>query len=126
MNFSAAWSSSWVLTPGRTFPASRLIVLTRMSPAAAIRSISSGLFLMIIGAPPISYVLFEAKRRDHRSDVIVDLSRIAGSVDALEQPTFLVVADQRLGLIVVGREPVLDHLGLVVLTLDQAGAVLIA
>ena len=48
MNRSAAWSSSWVVTPGRILPASRFIVRTRIAPAAAIRSICSGLFLMII------------------------------------------------------------------------------
>src|ERR1039458_9304832 len=35
MNFSAAWSSSRVLTPGRTLPASRFIVLTRIARGAA-------------------------------------------------------------------------------------------
>src|SRR3982074_1782665 len=74
MNFSAASSSSRVLTPGRIFPASRFIVLTRITRAAAIWSISSGLFLMIIGR---SDVLFQPERGDHRPDVIVDLGRIA-------------------------------------------------
>src|ERR1035438_3621318 len=86
MNLSAAWSSSRVLTPGRTFPASRFIVLTRMPPAAAMRSISSGLFLMITcTAPPKSDVLLQPKRRDHRADVTVYLGGLARPVDPAHQ-----------------------------------------
>ena len=47
MNCSAACVELAVVTPGRILPASRFIVRTRMAPAAAIRSISSGVFLMI-------------------------------------------------------------------------------
>src|SRR5579875_47863 len=103
MKRSAAWSSSPVVTPGRTLPASRLIVRTRMAPAAAIRSISSGLFLMIIeggvsvvrshrGYPPRgpfggrrSDVFLEPQGGDHRADVVVHVGGAAGAVDALHQ-----------------------------------------
>src|SRR5450759_3776116 len=45
---SAAASSSSVLTPGRILPATRSSVAAWIAPAAAIFSISSGDFLMII------------------------------------------------------------------------------
>src|SRR5581483_8296566 len=99
MNFSAAWSSSAVVTPGRIFPASRLMVLTRIAPAAAMRSISCGVFLMIT-----SDVLFEAKRGDHRADVIVHVGRRPGSVDAAHQSLVVVVVDQRCRLLVVDAQ----------------------
>ncbi len=47
MKRSAATSSSSVLTPGRTLPSTSLSVCTRIAPAAAIFSISAGVFLMI-------------------------------------------------------------------------------
>src|SRR5579862_251372 len=125
MNFSAAASSSWVLTPGRTLPARRFIVRTRMSPAAAMRSISSGVFLMIIGASVLpwpgssaqrssqresrsdSHVLLQAQRGDHRADVIVDLRLLPRAVDPPHQPLLVVVVDQRLGLVVVDPQALL-------------------
>src|SRR5436305_8839903 len=117
MKRSAARSSSAVLTPGLTLPARRFIVRTRIAPAAAIRSISSGLFLMIIG---LLHVLLEPQRRDHRPNVIVYLGWIASPVDAAHQPLLVVVGDQRLGLLVVHAQPVLDHVGLAVVALYQA------
>src|SRR5437588_3578739 len=107
MNFSAAWSRSPVVTPGRIFPASRFIVLTRMVPATAIRSISSGVFLMIN-----SDVFLEAKGGDDRADVVVNLGGRTGSVDPPQQAVLVVVLDQRLGVLVVDVQPVLDHVGL--------------
>jgi hypothetical protein len=50
MNFSAAASSSAVVTPGRIFDSSRRWHRTRTSPAAAILSISAGDFRMIIAS----------------------------------------------------------------------------
>src|SRR5215213_3153191 len=47
MNFSAAWSSSAVVTPGRAFRESSVWQRARIFPAAAILSSSSGDFLMI-------------------------------------------------------------------------------
>src|SRR3954451_923264 len=113
MNFSAAASRSSVLTPGRTLPASRSMVRTRISPARAILSISAGVFLMIIGGA--SEPLFEPQRREGGPDVVVDLGGAARAVEAPQQALLLVVVDQRLGLLMVRREPLLDHLRLVVL-----------
>src|SRR3954467_10951690 len=112
MKRSAVWSSSIVVTPGRTLPASRSIVRTRISPARAILSISAGVFLMIIGG---SESLFEPQRREGGPDVVVDLGGAARPVEAPQQALLLVVVDQRLGLLMVRREPLLDHLRLVVL-----------
>src|ERR1700761_4284603 len=99
MNRSAASSSSWVVMPGRTLPCSRFIVRTRIAPAAAIRSISSGDFLMIIALPRLVRldVLFEAQRGDHGADVAVDIGGLARPGDPLQQPALGVVTDQRLG-----------------------------
>src|SRR4051794_32418912 len=124
MNFSAASSSSPVVTPGLIFPATRFIVLTRIAPAAAIRSISSGVFLMITCAP--LDIFLEAKRRNHRPDVVVNLGRLARAVDPPHQPPLVVVLDERLGLVVVDLEAVANDLGLVVVALDQPRAVLVA
>src|SRR5215218_7173047 len=111
MNRSAAWSSSPVVTPGRTLPASRSIVRTRMSPARAILSISAGVFLMIIG----SEALFEAQRGEGGPDVVVDLGGTARAVEPAQQSLLLVVVDQRFRLLMVGLQTLLHHLGLVVL-----------
>src|ERR687895_211666 len=115
MNFSAAWSSSSVVTPGRTLPASRSIVRTRMSPARAILSISAGVFLTIIG----SEALFEAQRRERGADVVVDLGRGPRAVEAPQQALLIVVVDERLGLRVVDLEPRPDLAGVVVLAAEQ-------
>src|SRR5687767_1303414 len=101
MNFSAARSRSPVVTPARTLPASRSVVRTRISPARAILSISAGVFLTIIG----SEAFFEAERGERRADVVVDLGRAARAVEPPEQSVPIVVADQRLGLLVVRVQP---------------------
>ena len=49
MYVSAASSSSRVVTPSRIFPATSFIVRAWTAPAAAICSISCGVFLMITG-----------------------------------------------------------------------------
>src|ERR1700685_1266399 len=100
MNFSAAWSSSRVDTPERILPASRFIVLTRIAPDAAICSISAGLFFRIIG-PRSSYVVFEPQRCDHRTDVVMNLRRAAGTVDPPHQALLVVVVHEWLRLCVV-------------------------
>src|ERR1700721_781818 len=94
MNFSAACSSSPVETPGRIFPARRFIVLTRIVPAAAISSISSGLFFRIT-ALRSSHAFFEPERRDHGADVVVDLGRAPCAIDPPHQPLLVVVLPQR-------------------------------
>src|SRR5829696_5559229 len=123
MNFSAALSSSTVVTPGRTLPAIRSIVLTRMAPAAAILSISAGDFLTIIAA---SESFFQAERGEGRADVVVDIDLVLRAVEAAQQAPLLVVVLERLGLLVVGREALLDLLRLVVLALRERLAVLVA
>src|SRR4051812_35183345 len=116
MKVSAALSSSPVVIPGRTFPSSSLSVRTRMSPAAAILSISSGDFLMInCGRSGESLDLFlEAQRRQRRADVIVHLGGRAGAVEALEDPALVIEVDERRGLGAVGLQALADRLGLVV------------
>src|SRR5436305_13310593 len=106
MKRSAARSSSAVLTPGLTLPARRFIVRTRIAQAAAIRSISSGLFLMIIGW---LHVLLEPQRCDHRTNVIVYLDSTPRLLNAAHHPPHLIVGDQRLGLLAVHAHPVLDR-----------------
>src|SRR5829696_10282046 len=123
MNFSAALSSSAVVTPGRTLPAIRSIVLTRMAPAAAILSISAGDFLTIIAA---SESFFEAERGERRADVVVDLDLVARAVEAAQQAPLVVVVLERLGLLVVGRQALLDGLGPVVVALAEGPPALVA
>src|SRR4051794_16436236 len=133
MNFSAAASSSAVVTPGRIFDSMSLSVLAWIAPAAAIFSISSADFLMITkrprgrrGARGASQSLLEAQRGERRADVVVDLGRVARAVEAPQQALVLVVVDQRLGVVVVGLQPLRDRLRLVVLALLQPRAVLVA
>src|SRR5918912_2235049 len=112
MKRSAARSRSAVVTPGRILPARRAIVFTRMAPAAAIFSISAGVFLTIMTKR--LQALFEAQRRQRGADVVVDLHLVARAVEAAQQAPVVVVVDQRLGLLVVGLEPLPDDLGAVV------------
>src|SRR3954447_862860 len=105
MNFSAASSRSRVVTPSRTLPSTSCSARTRIDPAAAILSISSGDFLMII-AIRRSQLVFEAKRGDRRPDVVVDLGGRALAVEPLEAPAVLVKIDRGRGLLLVDREPV--------------------
>src|SRR3954453_14215785 len=130
MNFSAAWSSSAVVTPSRILEASSFIVRAWMGPAAAILSISCGDFLMITAGRGRSAarleLVFEAQRGDRRPDVVVDLGGRAGAVEAPQQVAALVVLDERLGLVVVDGQALGDRLRLVVVALDELGAVLVA
>src|SRR4051794_25201903 len=103
MNASAAASSSAVLTPGRIFPCTRLSVLTRMLPAAAILSISSGVFLRITGGP--SRGLFQSQSGERTPDVLAHLLLRPRPVEAVQKPAVVVVVDQRRGLLVVDLEP---------------------
>src|SRR2546423_13537224 len=72
-----------------------------------------------------SDVFFEPQRRDHRTNVIVDLRGRTSAVHPPEQTLLVVVLDQGRGLLVVDAEAVPNHLGLVVIALDQARPVLI-
>src|SRR3954454_20010107 len=128
MTLSAASSRSAVVTPSRTLPSSSRSVRTRTAPAAAIRSISSGDFLMITTARRgrASELVLQAQRGDRGPDVIVDLGRAARPIEALEEVALLVEADERRRLAVVDGQALADGLLAVVLALDQARAVLVA
>src|ERR1700742_3190488 len=98
MNFSAASSNSSVVMPGRILPWSRFIVFTSTAPAAAMRSISSEVFLMIPITTELSCgsarqldVVLEQQRGDHRADVVVDLGGAARTVDAAHQALLIEV-----------------------------------
>src|SRR5919112_6867634 len=113
MYFSAARSRSAVVTPSRTLPSSSFSVRTRMAPAAAILSISSGVLRMITapyrvraagrrprpGRP--SVLVLHAQGRDRRPEVVVDLGRAAGAVEAVQDVALVVVLDERRGLVAV-------------------------
>src|SRR3954452_22089316 len=122
MNFSAAESSSAVVTPGRIFEAIRSMQRTWISPARAMASISAGDFLWITVAlarfrTAILELIFEAERGERRTDVVVDLGRRSRSVEAPQDPVVLVVPDQRRRLLVIDGEALGDGLGLVVVAL---------
>src|SRR3954471_3801912 len=116
MYFSAARSRSAVVTPSRTLPSSSLSVRTRMAPAAAILSISSGVLRMITAPYRVrarggrarsrgrSVLVLHAQRRDRRPEVIVDLGRAAGAIEAVQDVALVVVVDERRGLIAVDRQ----------------------
>src|SRR3954454_17162121 len=125
MNFSAAASRSPVVTPGRIFAASRSMVRTRMSPARAILSISAGDFLTIIALSTLE-ALFETEGGQRRPDVVMDLDLVPGPVEPAQQSAFLVVVLERLGLLMVRVEPLLDRRRSVVVALVQRLAALVA
>src|SRR4051812_18213302 len=122
MNFSAASSRSPVVTPGRALPWSMLRHRARTRPAAAIFSISSGDFWMITRLQ----LRFELQRCERSANVVVDLVGRAVSVEAPQQVLLLVPLDQRLSLLVVHVQPLLHGLRLVVVALDQLGAIQVA
>ena len=97
-------------------------------PLRAMRSISAGDFLTITaGRRPVGpRGSPRGERRDGRAHVRVDFVSGAHPVDPAQQAGVVVVADERLGLGVVDLEPAADRLLLVVVALDQAGAVLVA
>src|SRR3981189_2846241 len=125
MNFSAAASSSPVVTPGRIFERSRFSVLTSTLPAAAMCSICSGVFLMIIRGASLERFL-EAQRRQRGADVVVDLGLVTRAVEAAQQPALLVGVDAGRGLRVVDLEAPLDLLRGVALPLHEPRAVEVA
>src|SRR4051812_37834421 len=124
MSFSAAWSSSSVVTPGRILRAMSSSTLVWMAPAAAMASISAGDFLTITSSRlgrwegPLE-ALFHPQGADGRRHVASHLVGRLGAVEAVQQTLFLVARRDRLGLVVVGRQPRLDGLRLVVVALDE-------
>src|SRR4051794_20584060 len=105
MNFSAALSRSPVVTPVRAFPRSMLRQRASTRPAAAIFSISSGVFRTITGREPSCLpwleLVLEAKRGEGRAYVIVHLAGGALAVEAAQEVLLLVAIDERLRLFVV-------------------------
>ncbi len=71
-------------------------------------------------------LVFEPQRRHRRAHVVVHLGGRARAVEAAQEVAALVVVDERLGLLVVDGQPLADRLGLVVVALDQRGAVDVA
>src|SRR3954468_4816634 len=140
MNFSAARSRSCVVTPSRTLPSSIFRVRTRMAPAAAILSISSGVLRMITTpyrvrgrsrAPvgrrrPPSVLAFHAQRLDRRAQVVVHLGRAARPVEAVQQIGLVVVLDERRRLLAVDLQALADRLFAVVVALGERLAVDVA
>src|SRR3954451_1446259 len=133
MYFSAARSRSSVVTPSRTLPSRSLSVRTRMAPAAAILSISSGVLRMITARyrvrarrrRPLELVL-HAQRGDRGPEVVVDLGRAAGAVEAVQDVVVVVVLDERLRLVAVHLQALADGLLAIVLALGQRLAVQVA
>src|SRR4051794_39773887 len=127
MNFSVASSSSLVVTPGRAFERSNRRQRAWIFPASAIASICSEVLRTIMPrymVPSSHPLLFlAAQGRKDPVDQLLDLVRAVGAVHMVEDATLLVVADQRLGLLPVLGEAVLDHVGLVVFADDQLAAV---
>src|SRR3954451_18658497 len=101
MSFSAASSSSWVLTPGRILRAISSSTFVWMAPAASMASISAGDFLMITAPPSVrgagrrlQVLLFEAQHRERGPDVAVHLVGRPRAVEAAQQSGLLVAVDQ--------------------------------
>src|SRR5215208_2414857 len=101
MKRSAASSSSAVVTPGRAFFRRISWQRTSTRPAAAIFSISSGVFRLITGLE----LRLEALRRQCGTYPVVHLVGRAPAIEAAQQALVLVPLDQRLGLVVVDRQP---------------------
>src|SRR3954468_14211374 len=135
MYFSAARSRSSVVTPSRALPSRSLSVRTRMAPAAAILSISSGVLRMITApyrvrargrGDPASELVLHAQRGDRRAQVVVHLRRAAGSVEAVQDVVLVVVLDERLRLVAVDLQALADRVLAVVLALRERLAVDVA
>src|SRR3954453_22431159 len=130
MNFSAASSSSFVVTPGRALERSMRRQRAWILPASAISSICSEVLRMIMPRyifPSSHPLLFlAAKRGQDPVDHLLHLVRGVAAVHVHEDPTLLVVVNQRLGLLPVLLETVLDHIGLVVVADDHLAAVDVA
>src|SRR3954469_7486193 len=129
MNFSAASSSSLVVTPGRTLERSIRRQRAWIRPASAISSICSEVLRMIMPRYiSVSHpLLFLApKGREDSVDALLHLVGTLRAVHLVQDATLLVIVDQRLGLLLVLLEAVLDHLGLVVVADDQLALIDVA
>src|SRR3954464_4037753 len=106
MNFSAASSSSLVVTPGRALERSIRRQRAWIRPASAIASICSDVLRMIMPRymiQPVSYLhlLLASQGGEDRVDAFLDLVRGMLAVHGVEDATLLVVVDQRRGLLAV-------------------------
>src|SRR6478752_4343603 len=120
MNFSAAASSSPVVTPARALAASIFRQRTRTSPEAAIWSTCSGVFLMIMRYKLVvaagglasldGLVLLHPQRRQRAAYLLGHLVRRLLALDPAQDTAAVVVGDERLGLLVVGLQALADHL----------------
>src|SRR3954464_14226301 len=130
MNFSAALSSSPGVTPVRAFPRSMVRQRAATRPAAAICSISSGVFRTITEDSVVAggrlELVLEPQRRQRGPYVVVHLAGRALAVEAAQHALLLVAVHERARLVVVDLEPVLDGLRLVVVALHELRAVLVA
>src|SRR5919198_342711 len=144
MNFSAARSSSAVVTPGRQRSVSIARQRATIWPQAAIASISSGVLRIITRAPnnwpsgakvpdgfalgrevPLD-LLLKPQARQRGPDLGVDLVRTPAAVHAAQDLALLVVTDQGLRLLPVLLEPVLDDFRAVVVANDQTASIQVA
>src|SRR5919202_6811851 len=109
MNFSARRSSSSIVTPGWSCSPTNASVSATTAPARAMPSISCWDLRMITAASSAGADLL-----DDLLDLGEHLVDGAIAVDADEVPRQAVVLDERLGLLVVEREPAADRVGRVV------------
>src|SRR5215204_4131575 len=128
MNFSAASSSSLVVTPGRAFERSIRRQRAWIEPAAAMASICSEVLRMIMPRYMIRsrsnlHLLLAAEGGEHGVNALLDLVGRRLALDVVEDAVLLVVVDHRLGLLAVLVEPVPDHLRFVVVAHDQLAAI---
>src|SRR3954468_1589505 len=127
MNFSAASSSSLVVTPGRAFDRSIRRHRAWILPASAISSTCADVLRKIMPRYISPSLLFlSAEGRDDPVNPLLDLVRGLPAIHAVQDATLVVVVHQGLGLFAVLREAILDHLRLVVVADDQVGAVDVA
>src|SRR5207245_423445 len=114
MNCSASSSSYSVVTPGRTCSPISSSVSTTTRPAFSIFSISAGDLRMITVVSGV----WRSSPRLNMLECVLDLGEHFGdgtvAADRDDVAASPVVLDQRLGLLVVDAQPVVDHLGRVV------------
>src|SRR5262245_26932787 len=112
MNFSAAWSSSSVVTPARAFEASIFRQRTRTSPEAAVRSVCSGVLRLTIRYTALDRLVpLQTHRRQRAADLLRHLVGRPLAVEPAQHAAMVVVVDQRLGLLVVGLQALANHVG---------------
>src|SRR5215208_408451 len=123
MNRSAASSSSAVVTPGWHLERSTFRHRACTAPAAAMRSICSGVLRTITAFEGRALqLLFHPQGGQHGSNPVADLVRRRKPVHPAKEGALLVVGHKGLGLVVIGAEPVANDLRLVVIANLEPGA----